>query len=487
MSIQKKEIRLCVIIPTYNNAGTIGKVVEDVCSHCQHVIVVNDGCTDNTSAVLEGFKSRIDVVSYGKNKGKGGALVAGFRRAMEKGYTHAVTIDADGQHFADDIPVLIKELENNPEGIIVGARNLNEENMPKGNTFANRFSNFWFRLQTGINLSDTQSGYRLYALNALHGLSLITSRYESELELMVYAAWAGVKITSVPVRVYYPPVEERVSHFRPGYDFARISVLNTVLCILALVYGYPRIIFRWMKRVAYTIFSFCYFLFMALELTIVGFFLITVGGATDEHKRKYHKILQKRARFVINRVPGTTFEYINETGETFEKPAVIVSNHQAHLDLMAIMMLAPNLIILTKNWVWHNPFYGLIIRYADFFPVSETEEMTENIAGMVKKGYSVMIFPEGTRSADCRILRFHRGAFYLAEQLGLDIIPVFIKGFGDVLPKKGFSLHPGNMSVEVMPRISRDDCGGYREMTKKLHAMYVDKYNEAKSVNVIML
>ena len=85
MSIQKKEIRLCVIIPTYNNAGTIGKVVEDVCSHCQHVIVVNDGCTDNTSAVLEGFKSRIDVVSYGKNKGKGGALVAGFRRAMEKG------------------------------------------------------------------------------------------------------------------------------------------------------------------------------------------------------------------------------------------------------------------------------------------------------------------------------------------------------------------------------------------------------------------
>jgi 1-acyl-sn-glycerol-3-phosphate acyltransferase len=108
------------------------------------------------------------------------------------------------------------------------------------------------------------------------------------------------------------------------------------------------------------------------------------------------------------------------------------------------------------------------------------------LSKVLRQGKSIMIFPEGTRSADCHILRFHRGAFYLAEQLGLDIIPVFIKGFGDVLPKKGFSLHRGNMSVEVMSRISREDCGGYREMTKKLHAMYVDKNNEAKSVNVIM-
>lgn len=121
--------------------------------------------------------------------------------------------------------------------------------MPRGNTFANRFSNFWFRLQTGIDLQDTQSGYRLYPLGALRGLGLITSRYEAELELLVFAAWAGTPIISVPVKVYYPPADERVSHFRPVYDFVRISILNTVLCVLALVYGYPRMAARAAGRI----------------------------------------------------------------------------------------------------------------------------------------------------------------------------------------------------------------------------------------------
>lgn len=229
------------------------------------------------------------------------------------------------------------------------------------------------------------------------------------------------------------------------------------------------------RQTAYTVFSFCYFIGLAIDLTIRGFFIITLGGATQENKQRYHRILQRKARFVINHVPGTTFSYDNSHGETFEKPAVIVCNHQSHLDLMAIMMLTPNLIILTKNWVWHNPFYGIVIRYADYFPVSETEQMTKNIAQKVGQGYSVMIFPEGTRSVDCHIQRFHRGAFFLAEELQLDIIPVYIKNFGKVLPKKSFHLYPGHMSMEVMPRIRRNDpewsCD-YREMTKRVHRMY---------------
>ena len=133
------------------------------------------------------------------------------------------------------------------------------------------------------------------------------------------------------------------------------------------------------RQSAYTIFSFCYFLGLALDMTARGFFLITCGGATDEHKRKFHRILQRKARFVIHHVPGTTFSYHNKTEEKFDKPSVIICNHQSHLDLMAVMMLAPNLIILTKDWVWKNPFYGLVIRYADFFPVSETETMIRKI------------------------------------------------------------------------------------------------------------
>ena len=248
MAIDSMEKRLCVIIPTYNNAGTILQVVQSVMAYCNQLIVVDDGCTDGTSDILNTLPQSVTVVSYHPNKGKGHALVAGFKKAMDMGFSHAITIDADGQHFADDIPLLIIETEKSPSSIIVGCRNLTEENMPRQNTFANRFSNFWFRLQTGVNLSDTQSGYRLYPLASLRGLSLITSRYEAELELLVFASWAGVQIKSVPVKVYYPPAEERVSHFRPIYDFVRISILNTILCVAALFYGYPRRLARSMKR-----------------------------------------------------------------------------------------------------------------------------------------------------------------------------------------------------------------------------------------------
>lgn len=229
------------------------------------------------------------------------------------------------------------------------------------------------------------------------------------------------------------------------------------------------------RQTIYTLFSFCYFLVMALEFTLYGFVLITLGGATDEHKLMFHKRLCRRAKYVINHVPGTTFTFCNPYGETFDTPSMIVCNHQSHIDLMAVMMLTPKLIILTKDWVWHNPFYGLVIRYADYFPVSETEQMVRNIEEKVKKGYSVMVFPEGTRSEDCRVRRFHRGAFFLAERLGLDIVPVSIEGFGKVLPKTSWHLHPGKMKMNVMRRIRRDDPSvvcDYRDMAKKVRKLY---------------
>lgn len=235
------------------------------------------------------------------------------------------------------------------------------------------------------------------------------------------------------------------------------------------------------RQVAYTLFSFCYFLYFALDMTIIGFFLITILGASEKHKKIYHRILQRKSKFVIKHVPGTSFSMYNQNNEQFEKPSVIICNHQSHLDLMAIMMLTPNLIILTKKWVWRNPFYGIVIRYADFLPICKTEEMVQEMANLVNKGYSIMVFPEGTRSEDCHIRRFHKGAFYVAEMLNLDIVPVYIDGFGKVLPKKSFLLHSGHMKVEIMPRIHRSEllnnCG-YRELAKKMHKIYVKKKHE---------
>ncbi|MBO7459403.1 MAG: glycosyltransferase family 2 protein, partial [Bacteroidales bacterium] len=147
--------------------------------------------------------------------------------------------DSDGQHFPEDIPLFIKGLGQHQNALIVGSRNLNQENMPEKNTFANKFSNFWFKVQTGVNLPDTQTGYRLYPLKNLPNLRFLTSRYEAELELLVGAAWRGTDLTPIKIDVFYPKAEERVTHFRPFWDFFRISVLNTFLCILAIVYGLP--------------------------------------------------------------------------------------------------------------------------------------------------------------------------------------------------------------------------------------------------------
>lgn len=237
-----KELKTCIIVPVYNNVGTINGVVQRILRFCQDVIVVDDGSADGSSDSLENLGAV--VVRYEKNRGKGYALKTGFKEAKARGFERAITIDADGQHFPEDIPVFATEAKEHPDAMLVGSRNLRMENMPGGNTFANKFSNFWFRLQTGVNLPDTQSGFRLYQLNRIGKLHLLTSRYEAELELLVFQCWKGVQMRPVGIRVYYPPEGERVTHFRPFWDFFRISVLNTVLCVFALFYGLPSRLLR---------------------------------------------------------------------------------------------------------------------------------------------------------------------------------------------------------------------------------------------------
>lgn len=248
VSLSVDENEVCAVIPTYNNGKTILKVVEDVKRVLPQVIVVDDGSTDATGQLLEKAaeqQSPSHVLRHPHNKGKGAALRTALAFARAQGFRYAVTIDADGQHSADDIAALLKAEAENPDALVVGSRTLQHENMPGKSTFANRFSNFWFAFQTLQHLPDTQSGLRVYPLHHLAGLRFVTSRYEGELSLLVFAAWAGVTLVPVPVSVYYPPKEERVSHFRPARDFARISVLNTVLCFLAVVYGWPRTLGRY--------------------------------------------------------------------------------------------------------------------------------------------------------------------------------------------------------------------------------------------------
>jgi glycosyltransferase involved in cell wall biosynthesis len=232
------EKKICVLIPTYNNEKTLKRVIDGVLDYTQNIIVVNDGSTDSTPKILHDY-SQIDVINLPENKGKGNGLKIGFRKAKELGYNYAITIDSDGQHYPDDIPVFVEALlEEKQDILLIGNRNMSQDGIPKKSSFGNRFSNFWFWFETGIKLEDTQSGYRLYPLHKIPK-KYFTPKFEFEIEIIVRTAWRHIPVKNVPIKVLYDPAE-RVSHFRPFKDFTRISILNTILVTITLLYIIPR-------------------------------------------------------------------------------------------------------------------------------------------------------------------------------------------------------------------------------------------------------
>jgi 1-acyl-sn-glycerol-3-phosphate acyltransferase len=468
---------ICVVIPTYNNEGTITAVVQATLQECRDVIVVNDGSTDGTRDILHGMEG-ITLVEYAENRGKGYALKCGFRRALQMGFAYAITLDGDGQHYPDDIALFLKANQQHPGALILGSRQMDGIERSLGSRFANEFSNFWFYVQTGRRLADTQTGYRLYPLKKLHGLELLTSRYEAELELLVQASWHGVEIVPINIKVYYPPLAERVSHFRPIRDFARISVLNTVLCFLAVVYGLPLRLWRWLDCGVRTVYAILFTLFFSFGVFTPMVWLFGRRGL----KLWIHRLIYRSMRFLMLRhgIPGTTFTYKISEEVDFNKPAVYICNHQSHLDLPCQLMLTPKMVILTKDWVWNNPLYGLIVREAEFYPVSTgIEQLMPKLKSLVERGYSIALYPEGTRSENCRIGRFHKGAFAIAEQLGLDVVPMFLYGPGRILPKKTYHLRRGPIYMELGRPVTRAELnkmGDLRAQAQAMRRHYIEKY-----------
>lgn len=243
-----QNLKCCVIIPTYNNYKTLQQVIEGILVYTEAVIVVNDGSTDTTSEILLQFP-QIQQIHLLKNKGKGNALRHGFNHAESLGYRYAITIDSDGQHFPEDISVFIKALEQekNKKLLLIGARSMTQLGVPKKSSFGNKFSNFWFWVETGNRLVDTQSGFRLYPLFAMKNLKLYTNKFEFEIEAIVKAAWSGIEVKNIPIQVHYE-LENRVSHFRPFKDFTRISILNTWFVIVTFLFIKPRDLFRKLKK-----------------------------------------------------------------------------------------------------------------------------------------------------------------------------------------------------------------------------------------------
>lgn len=280
-------------------------------------------------------------------------------------------------------------------------------------------------------------------------------------------------------------------------SLAEVAIVGMVTVVVMACY-LPPLVFRWLtekhghlreypvtlSRLAASAFSITFFIGGMFLLLIP--YTVLIYSPLQRFWRgegSYHRLLQRISRFVIYRVPGVKFREINTGGERFERPAVIVCNHQSHLDLMCLMQLSPRIIVLTNDWVWTNPYYGVVIHTAEFRPVSNGYDANfPHLQDLVRRGYSVVVFPEGTRTPDGGIGRFHKGAFTLAKALDVDILPVCLHGLYDVLPKHDFMLRRGRVTMEVFPRVPVDEvrASSDRELTSRMHRWYIEKYADMR-------
>jgi glycosyltransferase involved in cell wall biosynthesis len=219
-------------IPVYNNAGTIADVARRCRDQLAHVLVIDDGSTDADLRSLLADQD-VTVVRHATNQGKGRAILTAFEYAAERGADFVITLDGDGQHFPEDIPRFLPHLAG--DRILIGHRSEVTGEMPGRSRFGMDFSDFWVQLEAGGNARDTQSGFRAYPLAAVRQLQVSSRYYNFEMEIIAKALWAGLWVESVPIRVWYPPVEQRVSSFDPVRDNWRISKLHLRLVLRQVV------------------------------------------------------------------------------------------------------------------------------------------------------------------------------------------------------------------------------------------------------------
>ena len=235
-----------------------------------------------------------------------------------------------------------------------------------------------------------------------------------------------------------------------------------------------------------SVFAFAIFIIGSISLTIAGFFLVKLNIFNKEKgKYIYHFLISKFALGLVYCMANVKKQIINTLKEKFSTPAIVVCNHLSSLDILVILMLNPKLIMLTNSWVWKSPVFGFVVRMADYYPVKEegAEQAIELLANRIKNGYSVVVFPEGTRSKDGNMKRFHKGAFYLAEKLNVDILPIVIHG-SNYTAKDDFMLKSGKLTVKFLPRIKQSDTQyglDYSAKTKSIGRYFREEYQQLRN------
>ena len=213
------------VIPTFNNKSTVKEVALGCRKYLEHVLVVDDGSID---ADIKALFSNTDirVLKHPKNLGKGRAIRTALDFIQKQGGKFMLTIDADGQHYPQDIDKFICLLEDNPTSIIIGCRNFKQNNVPGKSQFGRAFSNFWLRLETGAIIEDSQSGFRSYPVQYISKIKTSGNYYDFETEILTRASWAGIRLKELPINVFYPEAALRISSFHPVIDNLRISLMH---------------------------------------------------------------------------------------------------------------------------------------------------------------------------------------------------------------------------------------------------------------------
>ncbi|HEY0744474.1 MAG TPA: methyltransferase domain-containing protein, partial [Chryseosolibacter sp.] len=229
-----------------------------------------------------------------------------------------------------------------------------------------------------------------------------------------------------------------------------------------------------------SIFTYGFFVIGSLLLTGIGLFLKLIPFGRRNVRLFYHTLLSFYTRSLVTLAPQLKIIKIGFHGKTFSRASVIVANHTSFLDILTTTMLHPKLILLTNKWVWNSPVFGGVVRLADYYPVMDgAEDSIERVKDRVNEGYSILVFPEGTRTSDGKMKRFHKGAFYMAEVLKLPIQPLIIHGADDAIPKNTIYLNAGPVTLKILPPIEPHDTSfgnTYAEKTKNIGRYFRKEY-----------
>ncbi|MCQ2262879.1 MAG: 1-acyl-sn-glycerol-3-phosphate acyltransferase [Bacteroidales bacterium] len=280
-------------------------------------------------------------------------------------------------------------------------------------------------------------------------------------------------------------------------SLAEVTVIG-MFSVVMMAYIFPPLIFKWLttsggarRRIpvtllnwAKTVFAFTVFFLVSILLSIWSVFCIIFFKNNWKMKAHFHKFLSNLFRIFAKLMPQVACFVHNDSHYDFSKPAVLVANHQSHLDLLYTLMLSPKVVALTNKWVWNCPFYRWIIRYADCLPVDNGwEPNLPKLQDLVAHGYSILVFPEGTRAVDCTIGRFHQGAFALAEQLQVEVVPIVLHGVGHVFPKREFILNKGRVDVTILSPFVIDNQAVSAEqrmlsVTRSFRHRFIEEYKK---------